>query len=407
MRETLNSATETRDGTSQANNLAYDLTAALLWVLPSIGLLPKFLGWKLAVAAIAAGLLGIPLALSCARRFFRPERRTLSVVLLLVALTLILLFAILYPSARQGFTGGGSDREDAINAALNALLHGTFPYSARTFLGNAPTPMPGALLLALPAYLLGSGGLQNLFWLPAFVRLSPRLFARSEASVPYLNVFILLCPASLQDFVTGGDYLINALYVVISIELALAAYVDDGSPWTRIAACAFLAACLASRPIYSTAVPVVAALLLQRCGYRRCVEFVAVVALFCAAIVLPFFLYDPSQFPAFHLSRHLGLFPPSLHGAITLPLVSAVVALTGFRIKLTKARAYGLVGASFIPIFLPPLCFRLFAEGITQDTLLDFGWALPVTVFGGIWLLDGSMRRAGQQRQTLPGAVRR
>lgn len=70
-----------------------------------------------------------------------------------------------------GKSFGASDGDDAIELAINELRAGHYPYYAKTFLGNPITPMPGALLLALPFYLLGNATLQNLFWLAVFFML--------------------------------------------------------------------------------------------------------------------------------------------------------------------------------------------------------------------------------------------
>jgi len=97
-----------------------------------------------------------------------PAEPTSARLVLLMTLLLIAAFIVLYPVARSGLFGPGSDRDDALNVALQALLSGHYPYYAQTYLGNPPTPMPGALLLALPFFALGTSAWQNLFWLPVF-----------------------------------------------------------------------------------------------------------------------------------------------------------------------------------------------------------------------------------------------
>jgi hypothetical protein len=38
-------------------------------------------------------------------------------------------------------------------------------------------------------------------------------------------------------------------------------------------------------------------------------------------------------------------------------------------------------------MFVPGLLFLLFTRGPTRDVLLTAGYSLPLTVFGGLWLL--------------------
>ena len=68
-----------------------------------------------------------------------------------------------------GISFGSTDTDDAIDIALSELLAGRYPYYPQTFLGLPISPMPGALLLALPFYALGNSALQNIFWLAVFV----------------------------------------------------------------------------------------------------------------------------------------------------------------------------------------------------------------------------------------------
>jgi len=49
-------------------------------------------------------------------------------------------------------------------ATWKAMFDGKYPYYETSFLGNPISPMPGALLIALPFYVLGWTALQNIVW---------------------------------------------------------------------------------------------------------------------------------------------------------------------------------------------------------------------------------------------------
>jgi hypothetical protein len=80
-------------------------------------------------------------------------------VLVVLAVTLFI-----YPKANIHTPMRGSDRDDALLDATSALLRGEFPYSRPTYLGNPITPLPGALLLAVPFVLAGNAALANALW---------------------------------------------------------------------------------------------------------------------------------------------------------------------------------------------------------------------------------------------------
>src|SRR5215831_9419154 len=130
-----------------------------LWLVPSVGQLVKYIGLRSTILVVTLVLLAISFSVPHLREF-NSERLKILRAWLPLALMLMaaLLFAIFFPIAKSGVLGPGSDRADALNVAIKALLHGSYPYYAETYLGNPPTPGLGALLLALPFYMVGTSG---------------------------------------------------------------------------------------------------------------------------------------------------------------------------------------------------------------------------------------------------------
>lgn len=360
------------------------LIGIALWLIPSLGQLVRYLGVLGALAATC--LAAICFLLGFARLAGAPESGAgarlgpaISAILFAVA------FSALFPVARSGLLGAGSDRADALDAAIRAVLAGHAPYAALTYLGNPPTPLPGALILASPFHLIGASALQNLLWAPLFALFSPAMVGTRRVATAFVVSLLLLSPGAMQDFVTGGDYLVNALYVALALHWAMRA--NEGSrALSRLASGAFFALSLSSRAIYVIEVPILLAFTVQSGGARRGVERALWLALCLILINGPFLLGDPARFPLFLSESKIRYFPPWLHAGLALPAVSLTIAASAFFMRLTPGRAFGISALALAPLFLPILVWRLATEGPTPAVLMSAGFSLPLSVFGGLWL---------------------
>jgi hypothetical protein len=372
-----------------------DVVAAafVLWLVPSIALILKYAG--------PAGLIFVPLAGLTAIIVLAAIlcRRTtdLSARWLVGACGLaVLLFAVFYPLAHSGILGPGSDRDDGLNVALHALTGLHDPYRMTSFLGNRLTPMPGALILALPFYLIGNCAFQNLFWVPVFFWWAQKWFGATSAALWCVLVFIVGCPASLRDFVTGGDYLVNALYVAIAMDIAFVALISERK-WYLYAAAIFLSVAISSRPIYAMTVPVLAGTVFQFRGWRRMVEFLVLVGLACAVLNGPLYFHDPSHFPTVHLAKKTADIPSSFHAPLVLPAIGALIGFCSFFIRMDRARIFGLTALSLVPLFYVVLIYRVLMTHLLPGGT-SFEYSLPISIFGGIWVSDRFATKFG-----LPG----
>jgi hypothetical protein len=359
-----------------------------LWFVPSIGQFLKYFGFRGAILAAAL----VPLAISASilrLPALRSERLKTFHAWLPVALMLMaaVLFAVFFPIAKSGLLGPGSDREDALNVAIRALLHGSYPYYSETYLGNPPTPAPGALLLALPFYLIGTSALQNLFWVPFFIYYCCNSYFRDPLiAAGYLLTFVLACPGSLQDFVTGGDYLVNAVYVGIAVDLVMRAHRPPSSRAMKWMAYAFLAAAISSRAIYGVAVPVLAGFVWQQSGLRASLSFLGVVSVIVLAFNGPFYAYDPSHFTPLMLARKLAAVPDGLHPAVLLPLISIVLASLSAFLALNRQRAFAAIAWALVPPLVLPVLFGIIEDGGSTQSLIGSSYTLPISLFGGLFL---------------------
>jgi hypothetical protein len=357
--------------------------AFVLWLVPSTALILKYTGLAGLVLLPLAGLSAIIVltAILCRRTVDLSARWLVG-----AGAFAVLLFALLHPLAHSGVLGPGSDREDGLNIALHALVRLHDPYSTTSFLGHQLNPMPGALILALPFYLIGNSAFQNLFWVPVFLWWARNWFGTTSAALWCGLIFIVGCPASLRDFVTGGDYLVNALYVVIAMDLVFVAMHNERR-WYRYAAAIFLSVAISSRPNYVIAVPVLAGTIFQSRGWRRMVEFLVLVGLGYIALNGPLYYHGLSQLPILQVANKMSDIPSSFHAPLVLPAIGALIGLCSFFIRMDRARMFGLTALSLLPLFYVVLAYRMLMTHRFPGVTL-FEYSLTVSIFGGIWVSD-------------------
>jgi hypothetical protein len=327
------------------------------WTLTSSAALWKYLSHAEAIFAIFCGNLLIAAGMLWLAHLNRSGRQISIGWFLVLFFALSAAFAVLYPISLRHTLNVGSDREDALRIELNAIHRHQDPYATRTFLGNPPTPLPGADLLAAPFFAIGHIAWQNFLWLALFFLFALRYFRYRATALFYLSVFLLFAPSHLSDFTSGGDYLTNFFYVAIAIALFYRSL--DYAPYACIVAAVFLGVALSSRIIYAVALIPLMALTLQRISRMRTAALFFVALIAACAITLPVL----SPHPLMHLleqlnqnSGKLRYIPPALHPRWTLPILASLVASTSFFVRMSLARLFLLFGlASFI--MLAPFVF--------------------------------------------------
>ncbi len=257
------------------------------WTLISWAPIYRYLTHGEATAAISLGIFFIALGMHWLNRFNQFPGRIGVGWFLLLFLILTTAFAVLYPISLKHTLNSGSDREDALRIELNAVRHHQYPYDTHTFLGNPPTPLPGAMLLAAPFFLLGHIAWQNFFWLALFFVFTIRFFRHRATALFFLAVFLLFAPANLSDFTSGGDYLTNFFYLAIAAALLLRSL--DRPFYACIPAALFLGIALSSRILYAVIPIPLLALALQRTSRLRAFALFVVVLIAAAAVTLPTF----------------------------------------------------------------------------------------------------------------------
>jgi hypothetical protein len=360
-----------------------------IWVLLSFEEIIKYLHlWPGLIVCVA-----FPLTAAIILSKLRHGRELQQARLVVIVLVAGWLFGAVAFSTLHGVNqsnlllGHGSDRENALQTACQALLSGKFPYRHLTILGHPITPMPGALMLATPFYLTGQTGLQNLFWLAAFICACYRLLGGNWITVWFVYFFVLLNPCIMQDFVTGGDFFTNFVYVMVAFSLTIHALTLETSTWREVVYPLLLGVALSSRPIYSLLYPCIIAFGLQARGMGRGLRTAGLVLLAELSVTIAIYFRDPAHFTPLNVgSVAYSLIPSSLHPALLTFIVGLAVASVSFFVRLNFSRLCLILGCSLTVV---TLTFFIVDRIVRPELfpLINLIYLSPGLLLFAIWLL--------------------
>jgi hypothetical protein len=330
------------------------LGICVAWALTSAAPLLKYLSPAKAITALALGLLSIVAGMSRLLRLNLRPRQIGIVWFLLLFLAFTTAFAILYPISLRHTLNIGSDREDALRIELLAVRHHQYVYDARTFLGNPPTPLPGAMLLAAPFFALGHIAWQNFLWLALFFFFAIHFFRYRATALFYLAVSLLFAPGHLSDFTSGGDYLTNFFYVAIAVTLFNRSL--GNSLYASIPTALFLGVALSSRILYAVILIPLLSMTLQRTSRLRAAMLFFLVLLAACAVTLPVFSPHPLSRLLLQLQQNaikLRYIPSELHPQWTIPLLAILVACTASFVRMDLPRLFLIFSAATFVMLAP------------------------------------------------------
>jgi hypothetical protein len=284
-----------------------------------------------------------------------------------------------------GMRIGASDNDDAIDAALKELSAGRYPYYVKTFLGHPLSPLPGALLLAWPFYLLGDSARQNIFWLAVFfIAVGWRRGHRFAAMAAALVVF--LSPNVFYQQMQGMDYAANAIYVGLFAVLLVHGAGRRGVSLGTVAAAIMFGIALSSRLNFLLLVPFTASALVRATNLRTAAILCAIVASAFVACTAPFYFYDPAGFSPLHT---LG----KINGDGRLPAASiavpALAVLSSAWLVWRRRRSnYSLAAAArdaFAVMALLVVCATIIDSRLARFTPMHFGTLFLFYGVIGFW----------------------
>lgn len=351
------------------------LAAAILclgWALTSWVQIAKYLHGAALPALLlgVAGILVLTLLLEKMRADVAPGWPVFA------GLMVIALYFALYPISLRHPFGGGSDGEDALRIGVTALLRGEYPYDQVTYLGNPISPLPGALILAVPFHMRPS--LQTPIWIALLVAFLLRWFRLRKTALLFLLAVLLLNPGVLEDIVVGNDYFINSAYLAMAVWLLLRV-----SPRWKFLAAGLLGIAVCSRVTYAVVLPIVFFALWQQ-KKQLGIACTAIVLITAASLSLPFYFHDPQRFSPLHVVNKIS----SGNAVVWVAGFAFAIALSSGWVTLTVERVFGFIGASLSAIFVPATILDALYGAANGNGAMDVLYynAAPF-VFLSLWIL--------------------
>ncbi|QQS32833.1 MAG: hypothetical protein IPM50_14450 [Acidobacteriota bacterium] len=369
------------------------IAAAACLLLTSLDTVTKYGGLAGTFIYLTGGGAAVFLAYRFALRAFLPrlnDRQSI-VVFLLIIVTVSVAAAYGYQLANSGRFGPGSDIDDAMIIGANEILAGRFPYYQRTYLGGMLSPFPGTMFLAIPWVIAGIIEFQNIFWLTALF-LAAGLALRSY--VPALGIVLTLLvfsPTVYQVILTGSDHLANTIYVLIAMWMVITS-VKNGTTRRAAAWAVFLGIAMASRSNFLFLYPLIFSAIAQISGVKRALILCGISAVVFAALVVPFWLYDPAAFTPFIIQAEKVKMTESVlpFAGVIIPLVVAAISLA-LAFRKFSADHFELFAFSAVvqavALLIPSLLFAV-SIGEPSFFLGTAGYGMFTLVFGvvAMWI---------------------
>lgn len=303
---------------------------AFVLLFSSTDTIQKYLGFRGLVVYIVGGII----ALVVIDRFIAPlvipqiSERVASVLAVIALVAVAAIFFYAFPIANASPTGG-SDADEALNLAANEILNGRYPYYPRTHLDNPILPLPGAIFLGLPFFLLGNSAFQALFWMVIFFFVARTIFKSNASALLLTATITVISPNVLQNLVTGTDRATNAIYVLFFIWLMVTIIPRGAAPaWQKILSAVLLGVGLSSRSNFLLLTPLVFSALIQLANLKDAIKYCAITAIAFIAITVPFYMYDPAGFAPLAIqfekvAKYESAIP---HTGILIPLVCGLLS---------------------------------------------------------------------------------
>ena len=361
------------------------------WLTCTAAQIEKYLPLRRAAFVCLLGCAFVAIVMLVLRWSYRRELDISNWTLFALFAVLVLSFAVIYPKSLDHSVRKGSDREDALRVELAAVAHHQYPYDARTFRNNPPTPLPGALWLASPFYFIGRIALQNLVWAAAFMLVLYRFFRRRSTTFAFVVLFLLTALENLNDFDVGGDYIVDILYISVALFLFTLTVERNRLSWLGVFSVTLLGIALSSRAIYMVTLFPLLAFTWQHTSRKRTLILFAGVFAATAMATLPVFAPHPLSHLLAQLGQNADKFqalPEYLPGKL-LPPLAILVACASFFVPVTLPRIYLMSGIATLVMLLPPMVGIVAVQGgLSHPLSTDIEYLSVSVLFLELWIFS-------------------
>jgi hypothetical protein len=375
-----------RSGRSEAVGVAF------LYAFAALGVVQKYIGTVPALALLLLSPLVGPVAAApfwlVRGRVTARHAKLAAALLLLVAVVALL---VIYPHANTHATGGGSDRDDAATIGARGFLHARDPYGSVTYLRNPISQLPTLLVVAMPFVgLFGSSAYELVLFLPLLYVLF-RWVSRDAGAALAGLVIVLVSPAVLRDYLTGGDLVANVVLVGAAVFAVW--------QWpASIIAAATLGVALATRLNFALVLVPLTVAVACRIGRAAAIRRAVVTIAVLAAITIPVAASTGGR-AALRMNDKLSEVP----GGAPLILAIACVVAAGLALRTvhwTATALFAQIAAVQALLLVPIIVTDSFRAGSPDFFWLISGYGVPAFVFSIAASVAGGRGTASSHART-------
>jgi len=238
-----------------------------------------------------------------------------------------------------------NDNDEALEAWIHAFFSGTYPYEARSNLGNLITPFPFLPLYSIPYYILGDVAIQNIVNIFILLYILRGLSSNRDQLKFGLVAFFISLPV-YYFLLTQSDHFTVATLTALGIYLLHKNKFTAGS---------ILFGCLiASKGYVWLFIPTTLYFIKYKEGYKGMIKSTLIYILVSSIFILPFVLWNPH---VFFTQAPFGAEKGILSGVPLLPYPAySISAITIILSLLTFRKTKNL----FIAFFSTYIFFGLF-----------------------------------------------
>ena len=297
---------QTADRVAKVGRVFLYVIVVTLFAFPGMMFVPAVFAIDTAVSRLLGVMitlaLGVLIAFLCARvgNRWTPKVSWILVIALIVA-SAVVIPAYLVAVQHGVFGGLGGDRGQALDIALDRLFSGKYPYSQLTYDGGRITPLPGGLLLSVPAFfILTAAHFAFAYLVPAAALISRKV---DLAAAAVFSLCLLLSPCMWADAGSGGD-LVSTAMLAFAVGLATLRAASRGGVsqyWWPV----FLGVVCASRVTTLIVIILVAVLVARVSTWRLAIQQALLAVLVAVALSLPLYLINPDEFSPLHTSKFI------------------------------------------------------------------------------------------------------
>lgn len=300
-------------------------------------------------------------------------------VWILLYIVLVCAFIFVYPHADSGALGFYSDREEALDIGVNALLDRRFPYqcyaqsgvhSGCPATGNPLAPMPGAFLIAMPVImLLGSAAWLSLISIGLAYLGLWWLWQSHHRSAQVMVYLVALSPVISAEILTGGDHLANAIFVSLPLLLLIQQPHRSSAPLLAM----LLGIALAWRGLFWLVIVPVLFYFLRRQNWQEVFYLGMLSALGFGLVTLPFIFWDYDGFAPLAIQQRFQHFEHIIpHAKMAIPMGLIIFgSYLGWRANDMQQLILACGWMLLLPILIA-VCLNSYEAG--RPTTAFYGW---------------------------------